>query len=226
MATSTSTTSYLDPPQLIGKQNADGTISLTPLELKRLNDYNYYVAKLIQGGLNLANLNKETQQTFTDLEGNVTEVTETASGLTVSVSNLSGAVSTISATVDGLSVADETGSYTIIDGDKLTSFDSSTLSWVIVENGQVVLLTQGQMVVGGLYFDANESKIILKSDWFMPLKIVSSSNISIDANGGGLVAIGTSNNAEQIDIGSSTATVNIDGTVNHNGVPLGAAVFT
>ena len=50
MATSTSTTSYLDPPQLIGKQNADGTISLTPLELKRLNDYNYYVAKLIQGG--------------------------------------------------------------------------------------------------------------------------------------------------------------------------------
>ena len=39
MANTTNTTSYLDPPSLIGRQNNDGTISLTPLELKRLNDF-------------------------------------------------------------------------------------------------------------------------------------------------------------------------------------------
>ena len=73
MANTTNTTSYLDPPSLIGRQNSDGTISLTPLELKRLNDFNYAVSKMIQGGLNLANLNEDTQTvfnekvTFTDL---------------------------------------------------------------------------------------------------------------------------------------------------------------
>ena len=88
MANTTNTTSYLDPPSLIGRQNSDGTISLTPLELKRLNDFNYAVSKMIQGGLNLANLNADTNQVFTDIEGNVTSVSETAQGLTVDVESL------------------------------------------------------------------------------------------------------------------------------------------
>ena len=226
MATATSTGSWLDPPELHGQRNNDGSFTLTELELKRLNDYNRKVAKMIQGGLNLANLNKETNQTFTDTNGNVAELALTAMGLELDVGNLAGDLTSLSVTVDGMRVADETGSYTIIDGDKLTSFDSSTLSWVVIENGKVVLQTQTNTVVGGLYFDANESKIILKSDWFMPLKLISSSNLSIDANGGSGVYIGTSNSSEQIDIGSATATVNIDGTAYYNSVPLGAAVFT
>jgi hypothetical protein len=134
----TNTTSfYLDPPQLIGRPNNDGTVTLTPLELKKLNDYNYAVAKMLQGNLNLANLNEDTQTVFSDLEGNVTTVTETAAGLSVAVSNLSGEVSTVSATVAGLSVADETGSDTIIDGDKLVSKDYDTAAVVKIENGMV-----------------------------------------------------------------------------------------
>ena len=120
MGTNT-TTSYLDPPQLIGRPNADGTISITPLELKKLNDYNYYVAKMIQGGLNLANLNKATNQVFSDIEGNVTELETTAAGLTLNVSNLAGDLTSLSVTVDGMRLADETGSYTIIDGGKMES---------------------------------------------------------------------------------------------------------
>ena len=114
----TNTTSYLDPPSLIGRQNSDGTISLTPLELKRLNDFNYAVSKMIQGGLNLANLNSATNKVITDLEGNVTSVSETAAGLSVSVSNLSGEVSTVSATVNGLDVT-TSGGTTYISGDHI-----------------------------------------------------------------------------------------------------------
>ena len=126
MASANATTSYLDPPQLIGRPNADGTISITPLELKRLNDFNYAVAKMIQGGLNLANLNKATNQKFTDIEGDVTALGVTAQGLTLDVSNISGDLTSLSVTVDGMRLADETGSYTIIDGDKLTSKDHDT----------------------------------------------------------------------------------------------------
>ena len=104
MANTTNTTSYLDPPSLIGRQNSDGTISLTPLELKRLNDFNYAVSKMIQGGLNLANLNADTNQVFTDIEGNVTSVQATAAGLTTRVSSAEGNIVTAQQTANSASV--------------------------------------------------------------------------------------------------------------------------
>ena len=103
MGTSTKTF-YLDPPQLIGRPNSDGTVTLTPLELKKLNDYNYAVAKLLQGNLNLANLNAETNEVFTDMDGNITTISATADGLAADISNLEGNITTISATADGLTV--------------------------------------------------------------------------------------------------------------------------
>lgn len=102
MANTTNTTSYLDPPSLIGRLNNDGTISLTPLELKRLNDFNYAVSKMIQGGLNLANLNADTNQVFTDIEGNVTTLQTTAEGLQSSVASADGKATTAQQTADGL----------------------------------------------------------------------------------------------------------------------------
>ena len=104
MANTTNTTSYLDPPSLIGRQNSDGTISLTPLELKRLNDFNYAVSKMIQGGLNLANLNADTNQVFTDIEGNVTTLQTTAAGLQSSVADAEGKATTAQQTADGVKV--------------------------------------------------------------------------------------------------------------------------
>lgn len=103
MATAKTTGSYLDPPQLHGVLNSNGTYTLSALELKALNDFNYYVAKMMQGGLNLANLNKATNQVFEDIDGNVTAVTVTAEGLTTSVSNLDNEVSTVKQTASSLS---------------------------------------------------------------------------------------------------------------------------
>ena len=224
MGTNTKT-SYLDPPQLIGRPNADGTISITPLELKKLNDYNYYVAKMLQGGLNLANLNKETNQVFSDIEGNVTELGVTAQGLTLDVSNLAGDLTSLSVTVDGMRIADESGSYTIIDGDMLKSYNSTTSRQVQIQDGQLVILTQGDMVIGGLYSDSG--KIVLHSDWGYPLKLVSANGVSIDASADGKIYIGTGTGCGgNVDIGQSSGTVNVIGTFLHNGSPIGAAVFT
>ena len=275
MASTTSTSSYLDPPQLHGVLNKDGTYTLSPLELKKQSDFNYYVAKMIQGGLNLANLTKEVNlelsdaagnitelqitaegltSTVSDLSGDVAEVQQTATGLTSTVSSLSGQVSSVQQTaagltttvnnlggdvssldyqvsvvkqtVDGLSIENQTGSYTIINGDKLKSVNSATTSQVVIENGQVELATQGDMVTGRFYFDYVNSRIVLESDWGMPLKIVSANNMSIDVPNSSTIYIGTSSTSEHVNIGSSTATVNLIGTINNNGVALGAAVFT
>ena len=227
MANTTNTTSYLDPPSLIGRQNNDGTISLTPLELKRLNDFNYAVSKMIQGGLNLANLNADTNQVFTDIEGNVTSVSETAAGLSVSVSNLSGEVSTVSATVNGLDVT-TSGGTTYISGDHVKSgtLEGVTLlsinsnnSMVKIYNGGIDLGEAPYYNMGSLYYDMNIGKVYLYSVPGRPIKIESGSNLSIDASG--TIYIGASSGySGNVNIGQSGGTINLNGTVKVNGVAL------
>lgn len=187
-----------------------------------LESLKYVLTNLGKENFNETSLEEITEPIMgqiTDMEGNVAELALTAMGLQLDVGNLNGDLTSLSVTVDGMRVADETGSYTIIDGDKLTSFDRSTLSWVVIENGQVILQTQGQMPVGGLYFEANTSKIVLKSDWGMPLKIVSAWNLSIDSEG--TIYIGASSGySGNVNIGDGTGIININGAiVNINGVP-------
>jgi len=228
MANTTNTTSYLDPPSLIGRLNSDGTISLTPLELKRLNDFNYAVSKMIQGGLNLANLNADTNQVFTDIEGNVTSVSETAAGLSVSVSNLSGEVSTVSATVNGLDVT-TSGGTTYISGDHIKTgtiegvdFISSNGAYmpiVEIQSGSVLFGQDHGGFKGDLSFNVSDNLVWLRSYGSVPLKILSGTNMSIDS--GGTIYIGASSGySGNVNIGQSGGTINLNGTVMVNGVAL------
>ena len=144
MADVKSTSSYLDPPKLIGRPNSDGTISLTPLELKGLSDFNYYVAKMLQGGLNLANLNAATNQTFTDTNGNVAEIALTAMGLETSVSNINGDISTLEQTASGL-----TTSVSNLEGD--VSSVSQTVSGLgVTTSGGTTYITGDHVKTGTL----------------------------------------------------------------------------
>lgn len=249
MADVKSTSSYLDPPKLIGRPNSDGTISLTPLELKGLSDFNYYVAKMLQGGLNLANLNAATNEVFTDIEGNVTTVTATAEGLTTRVSdaeenivtayqtatsagatasNALGQAQSVQLTVNGLSIADETGSYTIIDGDKLTSKDHDSGAATVIENGEIKVYSDLETFfwAGSLGYAYPGVFLIQNLSSSVPLKINGIGNMSIDATEGDAIYLGTGNSGEVVNIGNTNGTVNLVGTVYHNGNPLGAAVFT
>ena len=251
MANTTNTTSYLDPPSLIGRLNNDGTISLTPLELKRLNDFNYAVSKMIQGGLNLANLNADTNQVFTDIEGNVTSVQATAAGLTTRVSSAEGDISSLEQTASGLSVrvsgvesrntvtinangmyvADQYGNTTALTGDHIKSgtLEGVTLlsinsnnSMVKIYNGGIDLGEAPYYNMGSLYYDMNIGKVYLYSVPGRPIKIESGSNLSIDASG--TIYIGASSGySGNVNIGQSGGTINLNGTVMVNGVPYAPA---
>ena len=248
MANTTNTTSYLDPPSLIGRQNNDGTISLTPLELKRLNDFNYAVSKMIQGGLNLANLNADTNQVFTDIEGNVTTLQTTAAGLQSSVASADGKATTALQTADGVKVEvdglksrntvtiDSTGLYvtdaqgntTKLSGDHIKSgtLEGVTLlsinsnnSMVKIYNGGIDLGEAPYYNMGSLYYDMNIGKVYLYSVPGRPMKIESGSNLSIDSSN--TIYIGASSGySGNVSIGQSGGTVNINGTVTVNGKPL------
>ena len=200
MATSTSTTSYLDPPQLIGKQNADGTISLTPLELKRLNDYNYYVAKLIQGGLNLANLNKETNDVFTGM---------------VTFTDLSDP--TKSTVINGSHITTGTVSADRVSGGTL---EGVTIISTGGGSGQLIIIQDGEIVIGDSAYGTNlkfNGTYAILDGVLAPLKISTLSNMSIDS--GGTIYIGTSTGySGNVDIGKTGGTINLVGDVYINGV--------
>lgn len=218
-------------PSFSENMNSDEKISEVLSYLySLLESLKYALSNLGAENFNETELNNITSPIMgqiKDVEDNLMTIKVTADSAKLTASNALGKAQSVELTVDGLSVANETGSYTIIDGDKLTSFDSETLSWVVIADGKVVLATQGGMIVGGLYFDANESKIILNSDWGMPLKIVSAANLNIDAAIGSKVEIGTSASASgNVDIGKTGGTVNLIGTILNNGKTLGAAVFT
>ena len=249
MANTTNTTSYLDPPSLIGRLNNDGTISLTPLELKRLNDFNYAVSKMIQGGLNLANLNADTNQVFTDIEGNVTSVQATAAGLTTRVSSAEGDISSLEQTASGLSVrvsdvesrntvtinangmyvTDQNGNTTALTGDHIKSgtiegvdFISSNGAYmpiIEIQSGSILFGQDHGGFKGDLSFNVSDNLVWLRSYGSVPLKILSGTNMSIDS--GGTIYIGASSGySGNVNIGQSGGTVNLNGTVMVNGVQI------
>lgn len=265
MATAKTTGSYLDPPQLHGVLNSNGTYTLSALELKALNDFNYYVAKMMQGGLNLANLNKATNQVFEDIDGNVTAVTVTAEGLTTSVSNLNNEVSTVKQTasslsatvtqvqntansasstassaytkaqsveltVDGFTVSDGYGNTTIngdkirsgtIEGVTLLSINSNN-SMVKIFNGGVDLGEAPYYNMGSLYYDMNDGKVYLYSVPGRSIKIESGDGLSIDSKGTIFIGTNTEKSSGNISIGQAGGTVNLIGTVQVNGQPIGS----
>jgi len=224
MANSNTTGAWLDPPQLIGSPNSDGTISLTPLELKRLNDYNYDVAKMVQGGLNLANLNKDTNGVFT--------------GLAVDVSNLDGDLTSLSVTVDGMRIADETGSYTIIDGDKFVSKDHDTGGIVEIKDGSIFIkngsTTLGQILPSptlGIFIEASTGKYVYLSGKVQVgmydevsingslIKLASGGNMSIDSSG--TIYIGSSAGyTGNVSIGQAGGRIDLNCDVYYKGVLL------
>ena len=227
MGTNT-TTFYLDPPQLIGRPNNDGTVTLTPLELKKLNDYNYAVAKLLQGNLNLANLNTETNEVFTDMDGNITAISATAAGLVVDVQSLENR-NTVSITSSGLYVTDKDGNATLLTGSHIKSGTLegvtllSTGSYAVrVYNGRVEFgYYTGGTFLTRYYLEWDGSRFEIYANGAYPMKLQAGAAMSIDAAGGDTVWIGTSNSGETIKIGDQsggTSSIYLTGNVYINGV--------
>jgi len=227
MGNENTTKSWLDPPDLKGVKNADGTYTLSGTDLQAQRDFNYYVAKMLQGGLNLANLNKETNEVFTgkvsfiDLsdptKSTVIDGSHITTG-TVSADRVSGG------TLEGVTLLSQGKSGALYTGND-----------VKIENGTIYVTGNSGETNAGLSSTISEFKIWSTSPMNSPIiiqnangrvetvaytiKIDASGNLSIDA--GGTIYIGTSNVGETIEIGSATATINLNGAaINKNGVPL------
>ena len=192
MANTTNTTSYLDPPSLIGRQNNDGTISLTPLELKRLNDFNYAVSKMIQGGLNLANLNADTNQVFTDIEGNVTTLQTTAAGLQSSVADADGKATTALQTASGLSVR-----VSDVESRNTVTINANGM-YVTDQNGNTTALTGNHIKSGTL------EGVTLVSNGMGATITISDGSISFSGGGGSAKLTQTSREGLYIEAGGVT----------------------
>ena len=197
MANTTNTTSYLDPPSLIGRLNNDGTISLTPLELKRLNDFNYAVSKMIQGGLNLANLNADTNQVFTDIEGNVTKLQVTADGLQSQVTEADGKASSAKQTADGVQV-EVTGLSDEVTGlqQRNTVTIDSTGLYVTNAAGQTTKLSGNQITSGTI------EGVTLISKGTGATITISDGKITFSGGGGAASLTQTSRSGLYIEAGS------------------------
>lgn len=213
----TNTTSfYLDPPQLIGRPNADGTVTLTPLELKRLNDFNYAVSKMLQGNLNLANLNAETNEVFTGMV-TFTDL-ETGGSTVINGSNITTGTIDADLITTGTLSADRVSGGTI-QGVVLRSEDADSVIWI--QDGLVSIGEKSgdtAYSVGLLQYDGSYVKLVSFAN---PLKIESGGAVSIDAGASNTIWIGTSNSGETIKIGdqtSGTSSIYLTGNVYINGV--------
>ena len=224
MGTNT-TTSYLDPPQLIGRPNADGTISLTPLELKRLNDYNYYVAKMLQGGLNLANLNEATNKVFTGMV-TFTDLSDPTKSTVINGDHIT--TGTISAdrvtggTLQGVEVISRNPTY-----DDIVELKNGS---IFLRHGTTLLANITPTAYGTYIEPADGNYLYLTGDVQLGLYdsvtvhgssvvIASDGNMSINSSGKTYIATNASYSGD-VDIGQTGGTINLVGTVNVNGVPI------
>ena len=240
MANTTNTTSYLDPPSLIGRLNNDGTISLTPLELKRLNDFNYAVSKMIQGGLNLANLNEDTQTvfnekvTFTDLSDPTKSTVINGSHITtgtISADRVSGG------TLEGVTLVSNGTGATITVSDGSISFSGGGGSAKLTQTSREGLYIEAGSVTGqGINISADSfnvsaanggislsSPVYISDNLTVAQNIKSNGAMKLDAGGdasfdaGGTLYFQT--NGGDINIGNG-GNIRLNGTVTVNGNPI------
>lgn len=247
---------YIPLNTIYGKPNPDGTYTLTALDIKNLNDNLYALAKKIQGGLTFSDMTDGVNKEFSDMNGDILSVKATAEGAAVTAaaadgkattaqitangasataSNALGKAQSVELTVNGLSIENETGAYTIIDGDKLQSYNPYGGNSVRIEDGRIWFGASAGASNAGI--DCNISEFAIWSSFPMTVPIVirndygevrvegnivkieSGSNMSIDS--GGTIYIGTSyGSSGNVSIGQAGGTVNLIGDVRVNGVSI------
>lgn len=217
MGSATEKTSYLDPPQLVGRPNNDGTISITPLELKKLNDFNYSVAQMIQGGLNLANLNKATNEvfngmvTFTDLStgGSTTINGDNITTGTISAERISTDIAQVNKAVNIGAIGDNSNKSIVFTGGSALINDYDGYGGV-----PLLTITAAATAVTNLLTSGN----IENYNNLFPIRIISNgANLSIDSDG--TIYIGTNaSHSGNVSIGKPGGNIYLSGNVYINGV--------
>jgi len=239
---------YIPLSTIYGKPNADGTYTLTALDIKNLNDNLYALAKKIQGGLTFADMTKEVNQEYSNMEGDITQVQIDANGLATRVSSAEGDISSLEQTASGLSVrvsdvesrntvtinangmyvTDQNGNTTQLTGNQITSGTMQGVTIISKGAAARVVINEGGIEIWDPNDDPWSTKYADIGYFNSDNKIHITSNepikiegdgVSIDASG--TVYIGTSYSGENVSIGNSGGSVNLVGNVTVNGTPIG-----
>ncbi|MEG0778876.1 MAG: hypothetical protein RR235_08525 [Oscillospiraceae bacterium] len=176
-------------------------------------------------------------------DGMATQAKISADGASITASNAYGEAQRVAVAVDGFTVTNAQGQTTIngnyiqsgtIEGATLRTSNASGDA-VVIEDGSIFIGARGGETSAGIRSEVGE--FLIWSGWPMnaPIAIrnaygdvnISASILRLDASGnmsinaGGTVYLGTSAaSGYQIDIGAAGKTVNLNGNVFLNGVPL------
>jgi|GEM_PF-6415076 len=186
---------------------------------------------------------------ISDVQKNLMEIKITADSASLTASNALGQSQILQLTVDGLTITSSETGETLINGSKIITKDIEGVSFVSqkredgILTGDSVTIEDGEIsIVGassgsGIIKGSVSGIEIANNSWTGTLlkllsiygrveiqgavtKMNADTNASIDAGAGYKIFIGTSNDGENIDIGNAGGTVNLIGTVLHNGVPI------
>ena len=229
-----STANYIPIETIYGRQNKDGTYTLTALDIKRLNDNLYNIVRKIQGGLTFSDLTDEASTVISDAEGNISSLEQTAEGLQVQVSSVA-ARNTVTINANGLYVTNAAGQTTQLSGDHIKSgtiegvtliSDDGTNSFSVTIDNGMIKFSYGWQTIGYLKYDSStDSFMLTNGTTTIPLKLRSTTNASIDAAGTLYLGSDSSySNAVQIGRSGSGSRIDIYGDLYINGVAYGSEI--
>jgi len=226
MASATSKDLYIPLQTIYGKPNADGTYTLTALDIKALNDNLYNIAKKIQGRLTLSDMTSDAAAILVTDDSITMEVSNGSESSTITIKNNGISIASVNVTFTGMvtfSALAGSGT-TVINGDNITtgtiqgvtvrSYNPSAYTEeVVIDNGEILL---GQSAFGG-YLKFDGEKVYFGSV-LSPLKIASMMNMSIDSVSGTVYIGSSADGSNQVYIGRPGGRVDLYGDVYINGV--------
>lgn len=225
-----STANYIPIETIYGRQNKDGTYTLTALDIKRLNDNLYNIVRKIQGGLTFSDLTSEAGSEISDMSGNVSTLQQTSEAITAEVTSLA-ARNTVTINANGMFVTNAAGRTTQLSGDHIKSgtiegasliSDDGTNSFSVTIDNGMIKFSYGWQTIGYLKYDSStDSFMLTNGTTTIPLKLRSTTNASIDAAGTLYLGSDSSySNAVQIGRAGSGSRIDIYGDVYVNGVQI------
>ena len=216
-----STANYIPIETIYGRQNKDGTYTLTALDIKRLNDNLYNIVRKIQGGLTFSDLTSEAgseiseKVTFTDLStGGSTVINgDNITTGTISANRIATNIAQVNKAVNIGSIGDSDDKTITFSGTAFIKNDDNGYG-----GAPLIVISSGAVEMS----DIVTSGIIKNYSSSFPIRIHSDgANMSLDS--GGTIYIGSNtsySNAVQIGRAGSGSRIDIYGDVYVNGVQI------
>ena len=230
MASANSKELYIPLTDIRGKQNADGTYTLTAADIKNLNDMLYLMKMKIQGGLTISDLTSDAAAILVTDDSITMEVSNGSESSTIKIKNNGIEIASVNVTFTGVvTFTDLSGSgSTTINGDNITTGTITGVELISDNGTRQVDIDDGEVAFGyrsgasvwqvGRVFSYDGSSFWIKTESGSVMKLLSDSTMSIDSTSGTVYIGASASGNKQVYIGTSGGRVDLYGDVYVNGV--------